>query len=226
MHPEIRQIGPGSCPICGMALEPLTLSADATGPNPELARHDAALLDRRRARRPGGRPGNGRASSGLDLHHYVPPQISVWLQFVLATPVVLWAGWPFFVRGWASVRNRSLNMFSADRARHRRRLSLQPRRDLRAAAVSRQACAQDGIVPVYYEAAAVITVLVLLGQVLELRAREKTGGAIRALLEPRAEDARGASATTAATKRCRSSRCISATACACAPAKACRSTAS
>ena len=118
---------------------------------------------------------------GLDLHHYVPPQIAVWLEFVLASPVVLWAGWPFFVRGWASVRNRSLNMFSLIAlgigAAYLYSLAATFAPWLFPASLQ-----QGGIVPVYYEAAAVITVLVLLGQVLELRAREKTGGAIRALL--------------------------------------------
>jgi P-type Cu+ transporter len=118
---------------------------------------------------------------GVNLHHYVPPQIAVWLEFVLASPVVLWAGWPFFVRGWASVRNRSLNMFSLIAlgigAAYLYSLAATFAPGLFPASLQ-----QGGIVPVYYEAAAVITVLVLLGQVLELRAREKTGGAIRALL--------------------------------------------
>ena len=153
-------------------------------PSAELDRHDAALLDRRRA---GACPllvlEMGAHFPGLNLHRYVSPQVSVWLQFVLATPVVLWAGWPFFVRGWASVRDPRRSTCSADRAGRRRRLSLQPcsrpsrrgsfRQRLRAGAASSR---------VYYEAAAVITVLVLLGQVLELRAREQTGSAIRALL--------------------------------------------
>jgi len=120
---------------------------------------------------------------GLNLHHYVSPQVSVWIQFALGTPVVLWAGWPFFERGWASVRNRSLNMFSL--------IAL----GVGAAYVYSLAATfapgffpeglrqEGGMMAVYYEAASVITVLVLLGQVLELRAREKTGSAIRALLK-------------------------------------------
>jgi len=117
----------------------------------------------------------------LNLHHYVSPQISIWLQFLLATPVVLWAGWPFFVRGWASVRNRSLNMFSliglgvGAAFLYSLAATFAPE-------LFPESLRQDGVIPVYYEAAAVITVLVLLGQVLELRAREQTGGAIRALL--------------------------------------------
>jgi Cu+-exporting ATPase len=118
---------------------------------------------------------------GFNLHHYVSPQISIWLQFLLATPVVLWAGWPFFVRGWASVRNRSLNMFSLI-ALGVGAAFLYSLAATFAPGLFPDSLRQDGVIPVYYEAAAVITVLVLLGQVLELRAREQTGGAIRALL--------------------------------------------
>ena len=128
----------------------------------------------------------------------------MWIQFVLATPVVLWAGWPFFVRGWASVRNRSLNMFSLIALGVGAAYLYSLVATLRAGAVSGRACSSDGVVPVYYEAAAVITVLVLLGQVLELRAREQTGGAIRALLESRAEDGAAHPRAMAATKKCRS----------------------
>jgi Cu+-exporting ATPase len=118
----------------------------------------------------------------FDLHHLIPPRISMWLQFALSTPVVLWAGWPFFVRGWASVANRSLNMFTLIA------LGTGAAYGFSVVAVSApglfpSSVLQNGIAPVYFEAAAVITVLVLLGQVLELRARERTGGAIRALLK-------------------------------------------
>jgi len=180
MHPQIRQVTPGSCPICGMALEPVSASVE-TGPSPELIdmsrrfRVGLALAVPTMILEMGGH------FPGLNLQHYVPPQISVWLQFLLATPVVLWAGWPFFERGLASVRNRSLNMFSL--------ISLGVGASYLyslaatfAARLFPETLRQDGVVAVYYEAAAVITVLVLLGQVLELRAREKTGGAIRALL--------------------------------------------
>ena len=180
MHPEIRQIGPGSCPICGMALEPLA-PADATGPNPELLDMTRRFWIGAVLAAPTVVLEMGAHLPGLDLHHYVPPQIAVWLEFVLASPVVLWAGWPFFGRGWASVRNRSLNMFSLIAlgigAAYLYSLAATFAPWLFPASLQ-----QGGIVPVYYEAAAVITVLVLLGQVLELRAREKTGGAIRALL--------------------------------------------
>ena len=145
---------------------------------------------------------------GQPLRHLIPGRVSAWLQFVLATPVVLWAGWPFFQRGWASVVNRSLNMFTlialgtgmayvysvVGGARARALPGVVPRRT---AARSR----------LYFEAAAVITVLVLLGQVLELRARSQTSSAIRALLAPGAADGTPSSDTTAPRRTCRSSRC-------------------
>jgi len=118
---------------------------------------------------------------GLNFHHFVSPQLAIWVQFLFATPVVLWAGWLFFVRGWASVRNRSLNMFSLI-ALGIGTAYLYSLAATFAPSLFPENLRQDGVVPVYYEAAAVITVLVLLGQVLELRAREQTGGAIRALL--------------------------------------------
>jgi Cu+-exporting ATPase len=178
MHPQIRQIGPGNCPICGMALEPVEAGHE-TGPSPEL-------IDMTR------RLWIGAALSVplvilemgahvLGLNRFISPQFSVWVQFILTTPVVLWAGFPFFVRGWASLRNRSLNMFSLI-ALGVGASYLYSLMATFAAGLFPQTFRQDGVVPVYYEAAAVITVLVLLGQVLELRARERTGSAIRALL--------------------------------------------
>ncbi len=169
MHPEIRTHKPGPCPLCGMALEPLDPTVD-TGPNPELA-------DMQR-----------RFWVGLVL---TVPVLALamagerlpWLQCALATPVVLWAGWPFFERGWMSLVHRSLNMFSLialgtgiaylDSLAALFLPGIFPPsfRDM------------HGAVPVYFEAAAAITVLVLLGQVLELRARSETGAAIRALLD-------------------------------------------
>jgi P-type Cu+ transporter len=180
MHPQIRQLGPGSCPICGMALEPLLVARDA-GPNHEL-------VDMRR------RFWIGLALTVpvlllemgghfLGLDHLVDRSTSNLIQLVLATPVVLWAGWPFFVRGWQSLVTRNLNMFTLIAMGtgvawlYSIVATLAP--DLFPAAF-RDA---HGAVAVYFEAAAVITVLVLLGQVLELRARETTSGAIRALLD-------------------------------------------
>jgi heavy metal translocating P-type ATPase len=180
MHPQIRQIGPGNCPICGMTLEPLVASTEAE-PNAEL-------IDMTR------RFWIGLALAApvlvlemgghlFNLHHLLAPQASNWLQLILATPVVLWAGWPFFVRGARSLVTRNLNMFTliamgtgvawiySVAATFAPSLFPPAFRNI------------DGSVPIYFEAAAVITVLVLLGQVLELRAREQTGGAIRALLD-------------------------------------------
>src|SRR5579863_4931481 len=111
MHPQIRQTGPGSCPICGMALEPVGAGGD-TGPSPELIDMTRRFWIGTALAVPLVILEMGAHFPGLNLHQYVSPQISVWVQFALATPVVLWAGWPFFVRGAASVRNRSLNMFS------------------------------------------------------------------------------------------------------------------
>jgi Cu+-exporting ATPase len=181
MHPEIRRAKPGACPICGMALEPIN-AAEASGPNAEL-------IDMTRRFWVGGALAlpvvileMGTHFPGLNLHHFVSPQGSVWLQFLLATPVVAWAGLPFFARGWDSVRNRSLNMFSLI-ALGIGAAYLYSLAATFAPGLFPENLTQHGVVAVYYEAAAVITVLVLLGQVLELKAREKTGGAIRSLLK-------------------------------------------
>jgi Cu+-exporting ATPase len=179
MHPEIRQVGPGFCPICGMALEPEHAGLEE-GPSAEL-------VDMRRRFWIGTAltvPVAALEMFGhvLGLRHVLEAQTSNWIQLVLATPVVLWAGWPFFVRGWRSLTGRSLNMFTliamgigvawvysviATVAPHIFPPTFR---------------SPDGSVAVYFEAAAVITVLVLLGQVLELKAREQTSGAIKALL--------------------------------------------
>lgn len=178
MHPEIRQPGPGACPICGMALEAVAVTAD-TGPSHELAdmtrRFWAGLV----LTLPVFALAMGGHAFGW-VPGVISPAASAWIQLVGATPVVLWAGRPFFVRGWASVRTRSLNMFT-----------LIAMGTGVAWVYSVVATVAPGIFPdsfrsmgsveVYFEAAAVITVLVLLGQVLELRAREQTSGAIKAL---------------------------------------------
>ena len=180
MHPQIRQTQPASCPICGMGLEPVT-SGENTGPSPEL-------IDMRRRFWIGAALAvpvvileMGAHVPGLNLHHLISPRLSIWVQFSPATPVVLWAGWPFFARGWASVHNHSLNMFSLI-ALGIGTAYLYSLAATLAPGLFPENLRQDGVIPVYYEAAAVITVLVLLGQVLELRAREQTGDAIRALL--------------------------------------------
>lgn len=179
MHPQIRRSEPGSCPICGMALEPEMPTANDT-PSPEL--RDMTL-----------RFWVGTALAApvfvlemtahlVDLHGVLFGQALNWIQLVLATPVVLWAGWPFFQRGAASVVNRSLNMFTLIAMGigvawlYSMLATLIP--DIFPASMR----GMDGAVPVYFEAAAVITALALLGQVLELRAREQTSGAMKALL--------------------------------------------
>ena len=180
MHPEIRRPGPGACPICGMALEPVTVTAD-TGPSPELVHMTRRFWV-------------GVALSipvlilgmGGDLfpatRDVISPRTSAWLQLVLASPVVLWGGWPFFERGWTSVRTMKLNMFTLI-AMGTGVAWLFSVVATVAPAVFPEAFRMDGTVDVYFEVAAVITTLVLLGQVLELRARERTSGAIKALLD-------------------------------------------
>jgi Cu+-exporting ATPase len=181
MHPEIRQEGPGTCPICGMALEPLSISAEPEA-NPELADMTRRFWIGLALTVPVLVLDMGGHIPALRLHGLAPPPVSNWLQLVLSTPVVLWAGWPFFERAWASVVNRSLNMFSlialGTGTAWLYSLIATVIPDYFPAGFRRM----GGTVAVYFEPAAVITVLVLLGQVLELRAREQTGSAIRALL--------------------------------------------
>ena len=179
MHPEIRQTGPGSCPICGMALEPAEVSLDE-GPNPELADMSRRFWIGLALAAPVFLLEMGGHLTGLS--HLIPAQISNWVQLVLATPVVLWAGWPFFVRGWQSVVNRSLNMFTLIAMGTGVAWIYSIVATLAPGIFPEAFRNAEGAVAVYFEAAAVITVLVLLGQVLELRARETTSGAIKALL--------------------------------------------
>jgi len=187
MHPEIRQVGPGSCPICGMALEPDIVGAD-TGPNPEL-------IDMRR-----------RFWIGLVLtapvfmlemgahifgeHNWIDPKLSNYIQFAFATPVVLWAGWPFFVRGWQSLVTRNLNMFTLIAMGTGVAYVYSLAATFVPGVFPEPFRSHGGGQPSYFEAASVITVLVLMGQVLELRAREATSGAIRALLDLAPKNAR------------------------------------
>jgi Cu+-exporting ATPase len=181
MHAQIRQVGPGSCPICGMALEPLVVTAEAL-PNGELADMSRRFWVGLVVALPVFVLEMGGHIPGLGLQGLVPMHMSIWIQFALTTPVVFWAGWPFFQRGWASLAGRHLNMFTL--------ISLGTGTAYFYSLVATFAPglfpagfrAADGTVAIYYEAATVITVLVLLGQMLELRARAQTGGAIRALL--------------------------------------------
>ena len=189
MHPQIRQQGPGNCPICGMALEPLEVTAEAA-PNAELADMTRRFWIGLVLTLPIFVLEMGAHIPGLGLHHLVPPRVSVWLQFLLGTPVVLWAGWPFFVRGWRSLVNRSLNMFSLIALGTGAAYLYSLVATFAPGVFPEGFRGPDGTVAVYFEAAAVITVLVLLGQVLELRAREQTGGAIRALLNMAPKTAR------------------------------------
>lgn len=180
MHPEIRRPGPGACPICGMALEPVTVAAD-TGPSAELVDMTrrfwvgVALSIPIVVLEMGG-------ELFPDLHDVVSERASTWIQLVLATPVVLWGGWPFFARAWTSVRTMKLNMFTLI-AMGTGVAWLYSVIATVVPGIFPDSFRMDGTVAVYFEAAAVITTLVLLGQVLELRAREQTSGAIRALLD-------------------------------------------
>ena len=181
MHPQIRQPGPGSCPICGMALEPETPTAEAA-PNPELADFTRRFWIGLVLTVPVFLLEMGGHMTGM-LHLVGGPRVGNWIQLLLATPVVLWAGWPFFERGWASLRNRSLNMFTLIALGTGVAWLFSVVATVAPGAFPAAFRGPDGSVAVYFEAAAVIVVLVLLGQVLELRARERTGGAIRALLD-------------------------------------------
>ena len=179
MHPQIQQVGPGTCPICGMALEPLTVTADS-GPNHELGDMTRRLWIGLALAIPVLVLEMGGEITGLTM--VLGQQLSNWLQLLLATPVVLWAGWPFFERGWQSLKTRNLNMFTLIAMgvgvswTYSLIATIAPN-------IFPPAFRQmGGAVSVYFEAAAVITVLVLVGQVLELRARDQTSGAIKALL--------------------------------------------
>jgi Cu+-exporting ATPase len=180
MHPEILRPGPGSCPICGMALEPVMVTADS-GPSPELADMTRRFWVGVALSIPVVILGMG-GDLVPAIHDAISPRASAWVQLVLATPVVLWAGWPFFVRGWTSVRTLKLNMFTLIAMGTGVAWLFSVVATL-APDLFPEAFRMDGAVDVYFEAASVITTLVLLGQVLELRAREQTSGAIRALLD-------------------------------------------
>jgi P-type Cu+ transporter len=182
MHSQIRRSDPGNCPICGMALEPERIS-DAEGTSPELKDMTRRFVIGAVLATPIFVLEMGGHLRLLNLDHYVSMTTSLWIQFALATPIVLWCAWPFFQRAWTSVLNRSPNMFTLIAlgvgAAYLYSLVATFAPGLFPAGLRQH----GGLIPVYYEAAAVVTVLVLLGQVLELRAREKTGGAIRALLK-------------------------------------------
>jgi len=190
MHPEVRQVGPGSCPLCGMALEPEGVPAADEGPNPEL-------LDMTRRFRVCLVPtiplfllGMSEMLPGQPVQHAAPWSVLAWLQLALATPVVLWGGAPFFARAWASLVNRSPNMFTLIALGTGAAFLYSTFATLFPGLLPESLQTHGGGAPLYFEAAAVITVLVLLGQVIELRARARTGSAIRALLGLAAKTAR------------------------------------
>jgi len=180
MHPEVRDIRASSCPICGMGIEPagvVTGEADTTELDDFTKRFWIGLI----LTIPVVILAMG-PFIGIPVNDFIPKRITVWIELILATPVILWSGWPFFQRGWASVKTRNLNMFTL--------IAMGVGAAWLYSVIATiipdifpDAFRKDGIVDIYFEAAAVIVTLVLLGQVLELRAREQTGGAIRALLD-------------------------------------------
>jgi Cu+-exporting ATPase len=180
MHPEIRQEGPGSCPICGMALEPEMPAAD-TGPNPELADMTRRFWIGLVLALPVVALDMGAHIFGA--HNWVESTLSSYIQFAFATPVVLGAGWPFFVRGWQSLVTRNLNMFTLIAMGTGVAYVYSTVATFAPGIFPHEFRGHEGAPAVYFEAAAMITVLVLIGQVLELRAREATSGAIKALLD-------------------------------------------
>jgi Cu+-exporting ATPase len=181
MHPQVRQAEPGSCPICGMALEPL-LPAAESGPSPELRDMTRRFWIGGALTLPLLAWEMAAHLPGMAMERVMPMRLATYVQFALGTPAVLWAGWPFFERGWRSLVDRSLNMFTLIATGTGAAYLYSVLATLWPGAFPAGFRRADGSVPVYFEAAAVITVLVLLGQVLELRARERTGDAIRALM--------------------------------------------
>ena len=181
MHPQVVADKPGACPICGMALEPLTVSAEEE-PNPEL--HD--MVRRFRASAALTVPllflGMSDLLPGRPVQHALSPALIDWIELALATPVVLWGGLPFFQRGWASVRTRSLNMFTLIALGTGVAYLFSVIATFAPSLLPASVRDAHGAVPIYFEPAAAIVTLVLLGQVLELRARARTRGALRALL--------------------------------------------
>jgi Cu+-exporting ATPase len=184
MHPQVRQVGPGSCPICGMALEPAVASAE-TPQNPELRDMTRRFWIALALTLPVVALEMGGHMDGLvaDTGRWLSPSANNFAQLAFATPVVLWAGWPFFVRGYRSFATRNLNMFSLIAIGTGVAWIYSVVATLAPRLFPPAFLGHEGTVGVYFEAAAGITVLVLLGQVLELRARDKTSSAMRALLD-------------------------------------------
>ena len=190
MHPEIEQIGPGSCPICGMALEVKNITLGSETENPELKDMTRRFWISAILTVPVFLIGMSEMIPGQPFQHAVSPQILTWIQLLLTCPVVLWGGYPFFVRGWASIRNRSANMFTLIALGTGAAFIYSVVATLFPDFFPGSFRGHNGAVPVYFEAAAVITTLVLLGQVLELHARDRTSHAIRDLLKLAPDTAR------------------------------------
>ena len=182
MHPEIVRTGPGSCPICGMALERRTVTAEAEE-NPELRDMTRRFWISLALTLPLLGIAMADMLPGMPVQHALPGGWLPWIELLLATPVVLWGGWPFFQRGWSSVVNRSTNMFTLIALGTGAAYVYSVAATLTPGIFPASFREMDGMPAVYFEAAAAITTLVLLGQVLELRARSRTGAAIRALLD-------------------------------------------
>lgn len=189
MHPEIEEVGPGDCPICGMALEPKGVPRGDEGPNPELVDFTRRLWIGAALTVPVLLLAMG-GYVGMPIRAWVGERLAHWLELILATPVILWAGWPFLVRGWKSFRSLNLNMFSLISMGILAAWSFSTVAVIAPSLFPSGFRDVEGNVGIYFEAGAVIVVLVLLGQVLELRARERTGSAIRALLDLAAKTAR------------------------------------
>ncbi|HWQ90321.1 MAG TPA: heavy metal translocating P-type ATPase, partial [Clostridia bacterium] len=189
MHPEIQQDQPGSCPICGMALESMSIQGEVEEESAEAKDMSRRFWIGAVLSLPVVVLAMAHLIPGFHIDHWVPPRVNQWIQFLFASPVALWAGWPFFIRGWNSVRTRNLNMFTL--------IALGVGAAYLFSVVAflfpeifPPAMRVNGLVPLYFEAAAVITVLVLLGQMIEAKARSRTGGAIRALLGQTPKNAR------------------------------------
>src|SRR5260221_2959364 len=189
MHPEIRRDQPGYCAIGGMALENITVTGEPKEENSEAKDMTRRFWIATILTAPVFLLAMAHFIPGLDLAHWIPPRLNQWIQFLFTTPVALWAGWPFFVRGWNSLRTCHLNMFTLIA------LGVGTAYGFSVAALFFPQAFPSGfrtgsVLPLYFEAAAVITTLVLLGQMLEARARNRTGGAIKALLNQAAKTAR------------------------------------
>ena len=190
MHPEVRSPGPGSCPLCGMGLEPETVTAVDEGPNPELVDFNKRFLVGVLLTVPLLVLSMSPIFGFHQIRDFLGERTALWLELLLGTPVTLWSGWPFFVRGVNSLRSMNLNMFSLIAMGTGAAYLFSVTAVLVPEIFPAGFRNADGHVGVYFEAAAVIVTLVLLGQVMELRARERTGSAIKALLDMAAKTAR------------------------------------